>query len=107
MVSETSGQQENLGAILGVIVVCIALVALGVMTSYMVSAVGSDDAKLAIGTTALGVIGTVIGAFFGVKVASDSNKNAQAQTQDATKKLVALAHASDPNDPNVKAALDL
>ena len=45
------------------IVVVAGLTALGVMTSSMVSAVNSDDAKLAIGSTALGVIGTVIGAY--------------------------------------------
>jgi hypothetical protein len=74
-----------------VTVVIVALVALGFMTSYIVSGVGSDDAKPAIATTSLGVTSAIVGAFFGVKAASDSSKSAQ--------DLIALAHASDPNDP--------
>ena len=96
----------------GVAVVITALIVLSLMTGYLVSAVNSDDAKLAIATTALGVIGTVTGAFFGVKVANDSRaesaeatKEARTEVSDANAKLVAVAQASDPNDPGSKRAL--
>jgi uncharacterized membrane protein YeaQ/YmgE (transglycosylase-associated protein family) len=98
----------------GVVVVCVALIVLSTMTGYLVSAVDKDDAKLAIATTALGVIGTVVGSFFGIKAANDSRKEATEATQNArsevdlaNQKLVAVAHAADPGDPVVKAALGL
>jgi hypothetical protein len=113
----------------GVLVVIVALIVLTLMTSYLVSAVNSDDAKLAISTTALGVIGTIIGAFFGVKSATDSRKDAQQQsndqvdkttklakeavdkatqdTKEANEKLTAAVFAADPNDTNLKDALNL
>ena len=64
----------NAGA--GVVVVLVALIVLAIMTSYLVSAVKSDDAKLAIATTALGVISAVIAAFFGVKSATAASRAA-------------------------------
>ena len=115
----------NAGA--GVVVVLVALIVLAIMTSYLVSAVTSDDAKLAIATTALGVISAVIAAFFGVKSATDSRKDTQEQAkeqidkvvqetreagdkrvseaQDASEKLIAAALAADPNDQQMKEAL--
>jgi hypothetical protein len=118
MANGTNGKAQVLADLVtsasGVIVVVVALTALGFMTSYIVSALDSQDAKLAVATTALGVIGAIVGAFFGVKVAGDSSKSAQEQTQATTDKLVAttdklvaVAHASDPKDPGVKAALGL
>src|SRR6185312_3433861 len=97
MNDQPASRTENLTAFVnaasGVIVVVVALCALGVMTSYMVSAVNSDDAKLALGSAALGVIGTIIGAYFGIKVASDTSKNAQQQTNAANQKDQALKDA--------------
>lgn len=76
--------------------------------------VSKDDAKLAIATTALGVIGTVVAAFFGVKAASDSRKaatdameTARREADSANQRLVAVAHAADPGDQKVKTALGL
>jgi hypothetical protein len=101
-----------------VVVVLVALIVLAVMSAFLVKEVGGDDAKLAIGTTALGVISAIVGAFFGVKSATESREDAQKQTKelfsDATKelkeahgKLVAAAHAADPNDPQMKDALGI
>jgi len=84
MANGTNGKAQVLADLVtsasSVIVVVVALTALGFMTSYIVSALDSQDAKLAVATTALGVIGAIVGAFFGVKVAGDSSKSAQEQT---------------------------
>jgi hypothetical protein len=73
---------------------------------YLVSAVESDDAKLAIATTALGVIGGVTGAFFGIKSATDSRRDAQDNAEQTQQKLNRVINATDKHDEAVKEALE-
>ena len=89
----------------GVIVVITALIVLSIMTGYLVSAVNKDDAKLAIATTALGVIGTVVGSFFGIKSATDSRRDAQSNAEATQDKLNKVLSATDKNDPGIKEAV--
>jgi len=94
-----------INAMAGVIVVVVALIVLSSMTAYLVSAVNGDEAKLAIATTALGVIGAVTGAFFGVKSATDSRRDAQNQTEQTQDRLNRVLHATDSDDGAVREAL--
>ena len=93
-----------INAAAGVIVVVVGLITLSTMTGYLVSSVSKDDTKLAIATTALGVIGTVIGAFFGVKAANDSRQGSQEALNDQTTRL-SEATAAMP-EANAQGALD-
>ena len=93
-----------INAAAGVIVVIVGLITLSPMTGYLVSSVNSDDAKLAIATTALGVIGTVIGAFFGVKAATDSRKDTQEALNDQSTRLSEVSGAAP--EAAVRVALD-
>jgi hypothetical protein len=95
-----------INALSGVAVVITALIVLSIMTGYLVSAVNSDDAKLAIATTALGVIGAVTGAFFGIKSATDSRRDAQDNAEQTQQKLNRVINATDKHDEAVKEALE-
>jgi hypothetical protein len=57
-----------------VIVVLAALAGLCTVTIVGLFVVGSDANQLALLTAALGLIGTVVGAFFGIKVTDDARK---------------------------------
>lgn len=68
-----------------VIVVLAALAVLCLVTIVGLALVDSSSDRLALLTAALGVIGTVVGAFFGIKVTDDSRR----ETADLMERVVA------------------
>jgi uncharacterized protein YacL len=68
-----------------VIVVLAALVVLCLVTIVGLALVDSSSDRLALMTAALGVIGTVVGAFFGIKVTDDARR----ETADLLERMVA------------------
>jgi hypothetical protein len=67
-----------------VIVVLAALAVLCLVTIVGLAVVDSSSDRLAVLTAALGVIGTVVGAFFGIKVTDDSRR----ETADLLERMV-------------------
>jgi hypothetical protein len=88
----------------GVIVVVLALAALAFMTSYLVSAVSADESKVSIASAALAVIGTIVGAFFGVRASSEARQSAEDARKGADIKVEELSRAVD--EQKGKEALD-
>jgi hypothetical protein len=91
-------------ALAGVIVVVVALAALAFMTAYLVSAVSADESKVSIASAALAVIGTVVGAFFGVHASSDARRSAEDARTASDIKVEELSRSVD--EQKGKEALD-
>ena len=68
-----------------VVVVLAALAVLCLVTIVGLAVVDTSSDRLAVLTAALGVIGTVVGAFFGIKVTDDSRR----ETADLLERMVA------------------
>jgi hypothetical protein len=82
---------ESLKLIGGLIALGAGLLALGLITGGALWS-GTDNA-VKIATGAFGVIGTLVGAYFGQKVGSDGTKEAVARAgEEATKAQVYAAH---------------
>jgi hypothetical protein len=82
---------EGIKLIGGLVVVCtglLVLVAIAVTAMILVEA-GSD--VVAVATSAFGVIGTVVGAYFGVKIGTDGTQTAVAGLRDEAAKAQAFA----------------
>jgi hypothetical protein len=92
-------------------VVVAALAAVVVITSITLATVSEEASKVAIATAAIGVIGTIVGAFFGIKIASDTRKaseagreRAEARHEEEKIKVEELAAAGDqPQDALTRA----
>lgn len=74
----------------GVAAILVLALAAVVLLAFKISA--PTDAIVAVTTGAFGVIGSVVGAYFGVKVGTDQAKPIAAAAADATK-AAATAHA--------------
>lgn len=68
-----------------VVVVLAALAVLCLVTIVGLALVDTSSDRLAVLTAALGVIGTVVGAFFGIKVTDDSRR----ETADLLERMLA------------------
>jgi len=91
------GTIDRLRLIGGLIALGIGLLAL-IIVVVVALAVKPDTTGGSIATAAIGVIGSIVGAYFGVKVGSDGTQKAiQAQQDEATKAQVFALHAS-PDD---------
>jgi hypothetical protein len=67
------------------------------MTVTVVQSVNGDDAKASIGAAAVGVIGTIVGAFFGVKASSDARKTAESARRESDIKAEELLRVVQPD----------
>ena len=92
-----SGTVDRLKVIGGLLAVCAGLFAL-IAVVVVTLIVKPDSTGASVATSAVGVIGSIVGAYLGVKVGSDGTQKAiDAQQQEATKAQVFALHA-DPND---------
>jgi type VI protein secretion system component VasK len=98
-------------ALAGFLVVVAALAAVVVICSITLATVSEEASKVAIATAAIGVIGTIVGAFFGIKIASDTRKaseagreRAEAQREEEKIKVEELTAAADQPQDALKRA---
>ncbi|MGN6379481.1 MAG: hypothetical protein ACTHNU_11065 [Gaiellales bacterium] len=80
----------------GLLAVFFGLVALVVIAAVALSQVSDSQSTVSIATSAFGVIGTVIGAYFGVKVGSDGTQKALSDLKEESAKAQAFAMHLDP-----------
>jgi hypothetical protein len=75
----------------GLVALSVGVVAVGLLAGGALIADPSDAATIA--TAAFGVIGSIVGAYFGVKIGTDGTQRAvQAHQDEATKAQVFAAH---------------
>lgn len=83
---------EGIKLVGGLIVVCVGLVVLLLIALVAIIVVNDQSAQVvAIATSAFGVIGTVIGAYFGLKIGTDGSQAAVAGLRDEAAKAQAFA----------------
>ena len=81
---------EGIKVIGGLVVVCTGLVVLGAIAiTGMILVEGND--VVAVATSAFGIIGSVVGAYFGVKIGTDGTQAAVAGLRDEAAKAQAFA----------------
>jgi uncharacterized protein YacL len=84
-------QIKEIGGLVAVIVGIVAVA--GIAAGAFI--VNSDTATALAGST-IAVIGSIVGAYFGVKIGSDQTRNAiEAQREEAAKAQVYAAHTSE------------
>jgi hypothetical protein len=81
---------EGIKAIGGLIVVCTGLAILGAIAITAMILVEGNDV-VAVATSAFGIIGSVVGAYFGVKIGTDGTQVAVAGLKDEAAKAQAFA----------------
>jgi len=80
----STGTADALKTIGGLLAVVVGLAALAIIASLGMGFVKSDNPSVvAIATSSFGVIGTIVGAYFGVKVGSQGTEKALDNTQRA------------------------
>jgi hypothetical protein len=78
------GRAEALKLIGGLVAVAIGVAALAVIACIGMGFVKTDNPSVvSIATGSFGVIGTIVGAYFGVKIGTDNTKNALDATKEA------------------------
>jgi len=98
--TQSPGKLDQLKIVGGLVALGAGLLAL-VIVVIVALIVKPDSTGGAIATSATGVIGSIVGAYFGVKIGTDGTQKAiDAQQQEATKAQVFALHAS-PDDPGV------
>jgi uncharacterized membrane protein YeaQ/YmgE (transglycosylase-associated protein family) len=86
------GKADQLRLIAGLLALSAGLIALLVVV-IVALITKPDTTGGAIATSAIGVIGSIVGAYFGVKIGSDGTKSAiEAQQKEATKAQVFALH---------------
>jgi hypothetical protein len=68
-------------AAVGAGVVLAALVVLLILAGTALIVVGDDSNQLAVATAAFGVLGTLVGAYFGIKVSDEARRETQRQNE--------------------------
>jgi hypothetical protein len=91
----TTGTEENwsdkVKAIGGLVAVAVGVCVVGVIA--VIALIKDSDTAATIASSAGGVIATVVGAYFGVKVGSDQSRTAiEAQQEEAAKAQIYAAH---------------
>jgi hypothetical protein len=81
---------EGIKVIGGLVVVCTGLVILGAIAITAMILVEGNDV-VAVATSAFGIIGSVVGAYFGVKIGTDGTQVAVAGLKDEASKAQAFA----------------
>lgn len=101
--SSRSGRVDRLKVIGGLVALGSGLLALVIVVIVALS-VKPDTTGGSIATSAIGVIGSIVGAYFGVKIGTDGTQKAiQAQQQEATKAQVFALHVA-PGDASTALA---
>ena len=95
---------EGIKLIGGLVVVCVGLGVVLVLALVSMKLIHGDSERVAIATSAFSVIGTLVGAYFGLKIGSDGTQTAVAGMRDEASKAQAFA-AHLPSE-NATAALD-
>jgi hypothetical protein len=98
-----SGMIEVIGATGAVLVVALGLAFVFIVTIVSLGTVPGNQ-KAAVVTAAFTVFGTIVGAYFGVKVGAAGKEQAEAARHAATLKVEELAARADPR--TVEQALD-
>ena len=93
---------EGIKLIGGLVVVCVGLVVLAVIAVVAMELVSDSSEVVAVATAAFSVIGTLVGAYFGLKIGSDGTQTAMAGLKDEAAKAQAFA-AHVPTDAADKA----
>jgi hypothetical protein len=97
---------ERLKTAAGLTAVAIGIVAVGIIA--IVAITKNTETAATIASSAGGVIATIVGAFFGVKIGSDQSKTAQnGLKEEAAKAQVYAAHLSPQDADNVIAKAQL
>jgi hypothetical protein len=81
---------EGIKVIGGLVVVCTGLVILGAIAITAMILIEGNDV-VAVATSAFGIIGSVVGAYFGVKIGTDGTQAAVAALKDEAAKAQAFA----------------
>jgi hypothetical protein len=85
------GRSASIKLIGGLVALATGLVVIGLVAGGAIIAGTDNAAKIA--TAAFGVIGSTVGAYFGVKIGTDGTQKAiEAQREEATKAQVYAAH---------------
>jgi hypothetical protein len=83
--AQDPGQQRGRGDLyvtaVGAGVVVAAFVVLLILAGTALIVVGNDSNQLAVATAAFGVLGTLVGAYFGVKASDDARRQTQRQNE--------------------------
>ncbi len=101
---QASGKAESLRTIAGLLAVAVGLAAIALIALVGMGFVKTDNPSVvSIATSSFGVIGTIVGAYFGVKVGTDGTTKALEGTQAAIEavknesaKATAFASHMDP-----------
>lgn len=93
---------ESLSSVAGLVAVVAGLLALMAVSvaAIVVLSSGNGQNVVAVTTGSFGVIGTVVGAYFGVKLGSDGRQAAQHAQRAETAKVQALAAHLDTDQAN-------
>jgi hypothetical protein len=75
-----------LNSLAGLLVVVTALAAVVLINVIAFASVSEDESKVSIASASIGVIGTIVGAFFGIRIASETRKSSEAGRQRAEEK---------------------
>ena len=101
---ETRGHHlyESLSSIAGLLAVIAGLLSLMAVSVAAIVSLPSGDGQnvVAVTTGSFGVIGTVVGAYFGVKLGADGRQAAQHAQRTEAAKVQALAARLDPDEAN-------
>lgn len=101
-----TGAIDRLRVIGGLLALTVGLVAL-IIVVIVALIVKPDTTGGSIATAAIGVIGSIVGAYFGVKIGSDGTQKAvEAQQQEATKAQVFALHTSPQDAPTAMAHIE-
>lgn len=87
---------QSITEIAGLLALVAGLTVLGIVAVAAIIVTPGSSKEVAVG--AFGVIGSVVGAYFGLKVGAESaHRSAEGQRQEAAKAQVFAAHISDAN----------
>ena len=82
---------DKVKAIGGLVAVAVGVTAVGVIA--VIALIKDSDTSATIASAAAGVIATIVGAYFGVKVGTDQSRNAmENQKEEAAKAQIYAAH---------------
>lgn len=89
--AQPSAQARSIGEVAGLLALVSGLVVLGAVA--VVAMIVTPDASKDVAVGAFGVIGSIVAAYFGLKVGADNSKKAvEAQREEAAKAQVFAAH---------------
>ena len=90
---------EGIRLVGGLVVVCAGLLVITVLTCVAMVLVQKQGAQVvALATTSFGVSGTIVGAYFGVKMGSDGTNAALAGLRDESAKVQSMAAHLPPDE---------